>query len=267
MRFNYLKQSGLLRCILLLMIVLTDRDVMAQNRHLEIQKKSSYELKGDTLILDELIMHDSSSLILKHSPSACYIKVNKLKIGKQCWIIGSGINGISSKPANDADISEGPCNHGKPGPNGKNGANGERGKNLTLEVTQLESNLYPLLLRLNGGNGGDGGSGGNGGNGSKSTIHCDCHGGSGGNGGNGGNGGAGGTFTFRCAQCPANLLASEAIKFNLHGGYSGYGGEGGRGGAIGSGAMQTSKRGANGKHGERGKNGQEGSFIYNKSGS
>jgi hypothetical protein len=267
MRFNYLKQSGLLRCFMLLMIVLTGHNVMSQNGHLEIQKKSSYELKSDTLILDELIMHDSSSLVLKHSSATSYIKINKLKIGKQCWFIGSGINGISARPANDADISEGPCNHGKPGPNGKNGSNGERGKNLTLEIAQLESSMYPLLLRLNGGNGGDGGSGGNGGNGSKSTIHCDCHGGNGGNGGNGGDGGAGGTFTFRCAQCPANLLASEVIKFNLHGGYSGYGGEGGRGGAIGSGAMQTSKRGTNGRHGERGKNGQEGNFIYNKPGS
>lgn len=266
MRFNYLKRSGLLRFILLLTIIPACQDLLAQTRHLEIPKKSSYELKGDTLILDELIMHDSSSIILKHSSSTCYIRVNKLKIGKQCWIVGSGMNGTSARPATDAEISEGPCNHGKPGAVGKNGANGERGKNLTLEVTELESNLYPLLLRLNGGNGGDGGSGGNGGNGSKSTIHCDCHGGNGGNGGNGGDGGAGGTLIFRCAQCPSNLLSSGVIKFNLQGGYSGYGGEGGRGGAIGTGAMQTSKRGANGKHGQRGKNGTEGNFIYNKAG-
>jgi hypothetical protein len=267
MRFNLVKHLGLPGCILLLMILPGYHKLMAQMKHLEIQKKTSYELKEDTVILDELIMHDSSSLILNRTSPTCYIRVNKLKIGKQCWIIGSGVHGTSARPAKDADISEGPCNHGKLGADGKNGFNGERGKNLILEVTQFESNMYPLLLRLNGGNGGDGGSGGSGGNGSKSTIHCDCHGGNGGNGGNGGEGGVGGTFTFRCAQCPPNLLASEVIKFNLHGGYSGYGGEGGRGGAIGTGAMQTSKRGTNGKHGERGKNGLEGNFIYNKPGS
>jgi hypothetical protein len=234
---------------------------------LEIPKKGFYILKEDSLIIDELVMNDSSNIVLFRSSSASYIKVNKLIIGNQCWIIGTGRSGTYGIAGKDADQAYGPCTHGKVGKPGTNGTDGEPGKNLTLEIDYFESTqAAPLLVRLNGGNGGDGGKGGNGGNANKSTTHCSCNGGNGSNGGNGGNGAAGGSLTFQCLKCPANILSSGTIKINLLGGYPGYGGEGGHAGSAGSGD-QTSKPGIPGKLGTKGKKGQEGMYIYTKPGS
>jgi len=231
---------------------------------LEIQKRQSYEMKEDTLIVDELIMHDSSAFILCKTSAASYIVVKKLTIGKQCWFIGTGNAGSSGKNAKDADPSYGPCNPGKNAAPGKNGMDGEAGKHLTITISTMDAaNTHPLLFRLNGGDGGEGGRGGIGGSGSKSTPHCACNGGAGGNGGDGGNGGNGGNLTLLCKSCPVNILQSGIVQFNLHGGYAGYGGEGAPGGAIGIGADKTSRRGANGRAGSKGKNGTEGKFIYN----
>jgi len=231
---------------------------------LEINKYESYIMKDDTLMVDELIMHDSSNLILyKLSPSS-YIQVKKLTVGKQCWIFGGGSNGINGKDAKDSEPAYGVCISGKNGLPGKNGTDGEAGKNLTIEIGALDaSNIHPILFRLNGGNGGDGGRGGSGGPGSKSTSYCTCNGGAGGNGGDAGNGGNGGSLTFICKTCPTNIWQSDILQFNLHGGYSGYGGEGSPGGAPGIGADKASKRGINGKNGNKGRHGTEGSFIYN----
>ncbi|AYB32058.1 hypothetical protein [Chryseolinea soli] len=231
---------------------------------LEIPRNTSYEIPGDTLLVDHLIMHDSSKLILNKTCNASFIKAKKITAGVSCSIVGNGNNGTNGKNGKDSDHPYGPCKSGVTGEQGKSGTNGTSGKNLTLEVDYLELN-HLILINLNGGNGGYGGNGGNGSSGNKGTAHCLSNGGDGGNGGNGGDGGSGGSLALSCTNCGYNFSLSEKVKLVNHGGYRGFEGEGGMGGIKGNGSSEkVSRHGNKGKNGLAGKNGKDGNFTYAK---
>jgi hypothetical protein len=227
---------------------------------LEIPAKGVFQMPEDTLVLGELIMHDSSKIILSKSAKS-YIKVRRMSVGQGCLIIGDGLAGATGKSGRAAANPVGLCKNGLEGEPGKPAPDGEQGKDFILDVVQLEVKAM-LGISLIGGTGGDGGNGGKGSHGSKSTIHCACNGGNGGNGGSGGNGRKGGVLTLR-AESPASSELMTSINLNNRGGYRGLGGEGGKGGLRGAGSSERdSKFGVIGKPGADGIDGQEGKPLF-----
>jgi len=245
--------------LFILSICITASVAQTNKGVLEIPVKGVFLMPEETLDLDELIMLDSSKIILNKS-SKSSINVRRMSVGRGCQIIGDGLPGIQGKNGKAAAYPMGLCKSGMDGETGKPGPDGEQGRDLILDVVQLELSAS-LGISLVGGTGGDGGNGGKGSTGSKSTIHCASNGGNGGAGGNGGNGGRGGVLTLRAQNVGSSDLLAR-INLNNRGGYRGLGGEGGTGGLRGTGSERNSKHGLKGKPGTDGKNGQEGRPLF-----
>jgi len=62
---------------------------------LEIPAGTSYNLEADTMLVDELVLNDSSKLNLIKPKS--YIKANRTVIGAGCFILGVGNEGELGK--------------------------------------------------------------------------------------------------------------------------------------------------------------------------
>ena len=229
---------------------------------LEIPTGGSYQMPEDTLIVDELILRDSATLLLHIKSVGSFIQAKRISIGSGCTINGKGITGAQGQNGKNALPVSGVCKDGLKGGNADPGMNGDGGKNLSISTGELII-ADAFHIYLNGGNGGDGGKGGNGSGGSKSSAHCKSNGGDGGVGGNGGMGGNGGALELNYVSgiAQADLLA-KALLHNL-GGYHGIGGDGGRGGLRGNGASeQFSKNGEKGKNGKDGAVGKEGKALF-----
>ena len=168
----------LLMSLFLLSICITASFAQTGMGVLEIPKNGIFSIPGDTLVIDELIMLDSSKIILSKS-SRSYIKVRRMSVGQGCMIVGNGLPGIQGKNGKDAVHPMGLCKSGLAGEAGKPGPDGEQGRDFILNVDQLVVSAS-LSISLIGGTGGDGGNGGKGSHGSKSTIHCASNGGNGG---------------------------------------------------------------------------------------
>lgn len=213
--------------------------------------------QSDILVVDTLIMNDSSGIVLNTLKAENYLHAKVLVIGKNCFFQGSGREGKSGRNGKAGISSVGPC---KSGTNGENAGRGEDGTNgidllLYLKEITIES---PLTVTLDGGKGGNGGLGGEGGSAGSGTIHC--KGGDGGNGGSGGDGGFGGNGGKLIIHGAAEVqrIFSGKIKATLRGGQFGKGGRGGYSGYGGLGP--AGKNGRNGMQGNDGKDGSLGNY-------
>jgi hypothetical protein len=232
---------------------------------LVLEPNEKYQISvGDILVVDTLIMQDSSSIILNREKSDNFIHTKIASIGQGCAISGHGVNGNAGKPGDNGVTQSSPCRNGYPG---KDASAGERGKdaiNLSLYFTTLKI-TGSLLVDLNGGEGGRGGKGGRGGDGGSGTRVCPAgDGGDGGNGAAGGDGGNGGAFSISCKQCPdLHLLLGEKLIIRNFGGFSGIGGDGGMGGQAGLGPVRDGRNGQRGMEGTHAAQGKKGLITIN----
>ena len=225
----------------------------------------TFELTGsDIIVVDTLIMLDSSKIILNSEKADNFIHAKIVKIGVGCEIIGKGSNGTNGEAGLPGYTAIGPCKDGISGRNGTPGTSANNGINLYLyfDVLTIKNKL---LIELSGGDGGDGGGGGIGGGGSPGTRLCQGgDGGKGGDGSPGGNGGDGGNLTLSCKGCP-DLRGWLGNKINVraYGGNAGLGGDGGLGGLAGlvsAGKTLDGEQGPKGKAGVSGESGRNGAI-------
>jgi len=225
---------------------------------LELKPKEIYSMgTSDILVLDTLVMSDSSSIILSLDKKDFFIHSKKIVIGKGCRIIGGGESGKPGKDGVKGLTGEGPCRDGGVGKGGTGGSHGDHGKNLSIYSNELIIR-GSLLVELSGGDGGDGGKGGEGGGGSPGTRVCiGGNGGNGGNGSSGGHGGDAGALLIVCKNC-VNIRSwlGQTLIVRTYGGNAGLGGIGGAGGPAG--LNPTGNSSQDGKHGARGKTGPDG---------
>jgi hypothetical protein len=247
----------------IVVLVLAPLATFAQIRmsKLVVPEKQTYKIQGtDIIVVDTLIMNDSSVIELNRSKKDNFIHAKHLIAKKGARIMGVGEKGQKGKDGNKGISMDGPCIDGTPGHNGTGGSHGDSGMNLFLYFNQLTI-TGSLTIDLRGSDGGDGGNGGNGGGGSMGTRVCvGGTGGPGGSGGTGGNGGNGGTLTISCKDCiDLRALLGEQLLVRNYAGFGGVGGDAGGGGLAGLGAQgQTSKDGKIGPRGKRGPDGTTG---------
>ena len=223
-----------------------------------------FELQNtDVMVVDTLILHDSSRINLNTLKKDNFIHLKKLVVGRGSAIVGKGQPGIPGTAGQSIGTPGGPCRDGANGLPGTQGTAGTNGVNLLLYVDELviKGNL---VIDLAGGDGGDGGKGGNGGDGNTGTRLCQGgNGGDGGPGAAGGRGGAGGNLTVT-SKYGANLrtLMGEKIIVRSYGGFGGVGGEGGLGGQCGLSPSKDGDQGRKGIAGPQGKAGKPGGIFY-----
>jgi hypothetical protein len=225
---------------------------------LEIMPRDTFAITGtDIIVVDTLIMHDSSYIQLNRERSANYIHAKDFKAGTGAKILGQGHRGFYGKDGARGVTLDGPCLDGTAGRNGTNGSNGRDGTSLYLYFTSMTI-TGDVTIEISGGDGADAGKGGNGGGGSPGTRVCvGGSGGNGGNGGNGGTGGNGGSLTLSCKTCPdLRLWIGNKIVVRNYAGYAGMGGDGGFGGLAGLGSGGDTRK--DGQIGQRGKKGLDG---------
>ena len=227
---------------------------------LEIKARQTYTIEeSDVLVVDTLIMRDSSRIVLNKEKSENIINVKVLIVNRGAQIIGNGANGEAGKVGANGVRQNAPCRVGGNAAEGATGGNGTGGLNLSLYVNQLII-TGSLTINLNGGNGGTGGRGGRGGDGGGGTRVC-----RGGNGGAGGNGGNGGNLDMRCTRCQdLHLIQGHQLIINNYGGFAGVGANGGTGGLAGLGPNQDGKNGEKGLPGANGVAGKQGIIRFEK---
>jgi hypothetical protein len=241
-----------------LMVVISVSHAQIHVSKLVIKTGESFSFdESDIVVADTLIMEDSSSIVLNRLKKENYLHTKVAIIGRNCWILGSGINGKQGRPGRAGASPLGPCKSGTNGTQGVRGLDGTSGVNLFLYLDKITIEK-PLIIDLHGGDGGVGGKGGDGGTGTSGTVHCKGgDGGLGGNAGNGANGGNGGSLTIHCPASLSEKLQKE-IKVLNHGGQFG---EGGRGGYPGSAGLGPNRK--NGKQGLPGAEGLDGGVGKN----
>jgi hypothetical protein len=261
--FCMIKKTG----SILVLLFLTSAYVNGQIRldKLELLKKQVYTIEeSDILVVDTLIMRDSSKIVLNYLKQDNIITAKVFVVGTGCSIIGNGVNGPNGKTGEAGSSITAPCTVAKDARNGYNGLPGASGLNLSLYLEKVVFNGN-ITINLNGGDGGTGGAGGKGGIGGAATKFCtSADGGKGGNGGNGANGGRGGNLTIKCTECPElYLIQDDRLLIRVHGGFAGNAGDAGKGGYRGSG-KGNSKNGLNGTPGLNGKEGKRGTVVYSR---
>src|SRR5260370_41807725 len=120
---------------------------------LKVKRGVRFQLKGDTFLLDSLIMEDSSMLLLDTRYKSCFIRIKYFSIGNNVKIIGNGGDGDNGRDGGGGSLEalEVP---------GKDGNHGTHGINLTLNCSNMELQSA-MESYLYGGRGGRGGRGGN----------------------------------------------------------------------------------------------------------
>lgn len=219
----------------------------------------------DILVVDTLVMGDSSHIILNRAKADDYIHARIARIGTGCTIEGSGKRGVDGTNGAAGADQLSPCRQANAGADGTDGANGETGSNLFIysDDIQIEGSL---TINLNGGDGGDGGDGGQGGGGGPGTRVCPGgDGGQGGSGMRGGNGGNGGNLSIQCKRCPDyQVWLGNKLYIKNYAGFGGMGGEAGRGGLAGLGPLRDGRNGIRGSHGEEGVTGKNGIVTFTR---
>jgi hypothetical protein len=230
---------------------------------LEILPKQEYKIAGsDVLVVDTLMMRDSSRIFLNRDAKENIINAKMVVIGKGCVINGRGKSGLTGKVGAAGNRQNAPCRNADAGKDGEIGKPGSDGLNLSFYSSQLKIE-GSLTIDLNGGDGGNGGRGGKGGDGGPGTKLCKGgNGGDGGNGGNGAVGGNGGKLQMTCKTC-TDLYTIQGTKlvFKNYGGFAGSGGIGGIGGQAGLGSAKDGKNGKRGIAGLDGVAGKPGAFT------
>lgn len=258
---NHSLFCGMIRFIVVLFFAPIAAFAQIRIDKLVVKEKETYKLLStDIIVVDTLIMNDSSIIELNHAKKDNFIHAKHLIAKKGAKIIGVGDKGARGKDGARGTTMDGPCIDGTAGGNGTGGGQGENGVNLFLYFNHLTIS-GSLTIDLRGTDGGDGGNGGAGGGGSMGTRVCvGGNGGLGGNGGIGGNGGNGGALTISCKNCiDLRALLGEQLLVRNYAGFGGVGGDAGGGGLAGLGANgMTSKDGKIGPRGKRGNDGQTG---------
>lgn len=256
-------RCGLLT-LLFLVSVSTGWTQIRLNKLVLLPKEKYQILASDILVVDTLVMQDSSSIVLNSLKKDNFLHAKISSIGKGCAIIGRGINGISGKSGEQGTTQSSPCRDGTSGKNAAVGERGIDGVNFSLYITTLKIN-GSLIIDLNGGDGGHGGKGGRGGDGGSGSRVCPAgDGGNGGNGADGGDGGNGGALSISCSQCPdLHLIMGEKLIVTNYGGFGGLGGDGGLGGQAGLGPVRDGKNGQRGAEGTHASQGKTGVVILN----
>lgn len=221
--------------------------------------------KSDIIVVDTLIMKDSSSIFLNMSKTNNFIHAKEAVIGKNCSIIGQGANGKTGAAGVDGLQGRSPCRGGANGLNATVGSQGQNATNVSLYFNNLVVN-GSIIINLNGGDGGDGGRGGRGGDGGSGTRVCVAgDGGKGGNGANGGLGGDGGSVTINCKKCDdLHLIMGHKLIVKNFGGFGGIGGDSGWGGQAGLGPAGDGKNGQRGIDGDSAAQGKTGAVNLSR---
>jgi hypothetical protein len=233
--------------------------VFAQLRFdaLTLKPKEIYTIiESDILVVDSLVMGDSSTIMLDMTKKESFLHFKAIQIGKGCLIVGRGKDGLKGQDGVKGKNGNGPCADALNGSNGGKGIEGMPGSSLSVYLSHINL-LGTLTIDVAGGDGGEGGKGGNGGNGTGGTKLC--QGGDAGNGGNGGDGakgGDGGVLKLFCKDCATNLVSLENRKLFLKV-FPGNAGDGGQEGSAGNPGLGT-KEGKIGKDGIPGKVGISG---------
>ena len=237
---------------------------------LVVREKETFRMESaDIIVVDTLIMADSSVIELNRAKKDNFIHAKSMIAGKGARINGFGEKGKHGKDGGKGSTMDGPCIDGTPGHHGTGGSHGDSGVNLFMYFNQLVI-TGSLTIDLRGSDGGDGGNGGQGGGGSLGTRVCvGGSGGNGGNGGTGGNGGSGGAVTISCKDCvDLRALLGEQLMVRNYAGFGGVGGEPGSGGLAGLGSngmtAKDGKIGPKGKRGNDGQPGKEGAINFEK---
>ncbi|MCW5912489.1 MAG: hypothetical protein KIT62_15580 [Cyclobacteriaceae bacterium] len=233
---------------------------------LVLEPGKSFLLEGsDIIVVDTLVMGDSSHIILNRSKTDNFIHAKIARIGKGCTIDGSGKRGDDGATGAAGADQPTPCRQAYSGADGEYGHNGENGNNLFIYSDDIQIN-GSLIINLNGGNGGRGGDGGNGGGGGPGTRVCPGgDGGQGGSGMRGGHGGDGGNLSIQCKRCPdLQIWTGSKLYIKNYGGIGGEGGNAGRGGLAGLGPLRDGRNGTRGVRGEEGQPGKSGSVNFNR---
>jgi hypothetical protein len=232
---------------------------------LVIEAKEKYQILGtDIIVVDTLVMNDSSAIILNSSKQDNFIHAKIASFGKGCMIFGHGIDGAAGKLGQNGVTQSSPCRSGSPGKVASSGERGRDATNLSIYFSVMKIN-GSILVNLNGGDGGKGGAGGRGGDGGSGTRVCPAgDGGKGGDGGDGGDGGNGGAFSIFCKQCfDLHMIMGEKLIVKNYGGFGGIGGDGGLGGQAGLGPVKDGKNGQRGTEGQHASEGKSGLITLN----
>jgi hypothetical protein len=232
---------------------------------LVLKPKEIYTFKNtDILVVDTLIMMDSSSIVLNRTKNENFIHAKYFRAGNGCLIDGEGTHGKPGKNGKNGTNSAAPCRNGSPGFHATDGEAGGKGLTVSIYVSSMVID-GSLIIDLNGGDGGDGGNGGNGGGGGSGTRVCNAgNGGLGGNGANGAHGGQGGSLNIHCKECNQfNVWMGEKLLLRNYGGFGGLAGSGGFGGRAGVAPSphHDGRNGPKGKDGLRGKQGKRGYYY------
>lgn len=238
---------------------------------LVVPAKGTYKLDGtDIIVIDTLVMSDSSTIQLNLAKRDNYIHAKSIIARNGAKILGVGDKGVRGKDGIRGTTIDGPCIDGTAGHHGTGGSHGDSGTNLFLYFNKLTI-TGSLTIDIRGSDGGDGGKGGQGGGGSMGTRVClGGTGGAGGNGGTGGNGGNGGALTITCKDCIDDVrgLLDHQLLVKNYAGFGGIGGDPGAGGLAGLGAngmtSKDGKIGPRGKKGTDGITGKEGAINFEK---
>ena len=223
-----------------------------------LEPRQVYELKGaDILVVDTLIMKDSSKIILNRLKADNFIHAKAAIFYSGATIDGKGVHGIAGRNGRSGFTPSSPCTDGGEGRMGTEGTNGGKGTNLSLYLSDIVLKGR-LIIDVSGGDAGDGGNGGGGGDGGPGTRVCP--GGNGGNGApgaNGGNGGNSGSVTFVSSRIPElRSMLGETIIIKNYGGNQGLGGDGGVWGYSALSPVGNNKM--DGKPGKKGPKGKDG---------
>ena len=231
---------------------------------LVLKYKEVYELKGDILVVDTLILKDSAKIILNKLKSNNFIHAKTAIFYQGTKIEGKGVHGIPGRNGRSGISHMNPCTDGGAANTGNEGTKGGAGTNLFLYFNEmiLKGSLF---IDVSGGDAGDGGNGGSGGDGGPGTRPCGGgNGGHGGPGGHGGDGGNAGNLTFTSPhKLEIRSMIGEKINVRNYGGNLGLGGIGGAGGFSGLSPVGNSKM--DGNHGKKGMKGKDG--VQGKPGS
>lgn len=253
-------------CCLLLLFMSVNASAQIRLSKLSLKPGEKFLIQAsDILVVDSLLMADSSQIILNRETKDNFIHAKVAIIGKGCSIFGLGSRGVDGKNGAAGVEMRSPCRQGDPGFPGTPAMPGTDGNNVSIYSDFLQI-TGSITINVNGGDGGDGGDGGQGGGGGPGTRVCaGGDGGQGGNGDKGGQGGNGGNVTIKCKYCTElQIWLGDKIIVKNYGGFGGLGGEAGRGGLAGLGPVRDGKNGSRGAHGMEGENGKNGIITLGK---
>jgi hypothetical protein len=225
---------------------------------LVLEPKQVYELKGtDILVVDTLVMKDSSKIILNKLKADNFIHAKAAVFYRGSMIDGKGVHGIRGRNGRTGISPSSPCTDGGLGTMGSEGTNGGAGTNLFLYFSDIILK-GTLTIDVSGGDAGDGGNGGAGGGGGPGTRPCaGGNGGDGAAGAKGGNGGQAGNVTFNSKRIPElRSMLGDPLVIRNYAGNHGLAGEGGAAGFAGLSPVGNNKM--DGKPGRKGPKGKDG---------